>query len=118
MGKVHTGMLVFKLCAGFAAAIEANSPREALVKFAPTVGRLFCTSLTRPVVTLLPKEGEPIEWGELPTNGNLVLEDAPAALQEMVQRDLVSGKEKAFGIAATWEYVGGVAAGVAPNKIN
>jgi len=118
MGKVYSGTMVFRLCSGFQEAIEANSPRECLVKFAPLQGRLFCNSLSRPIVTLTTKEGEKIELGELPTNGSLVLEDAPAALQEMVQRDLVSGKEKCFGIAASWEYVGGERAGVAPNKIN
>ena len=117
MGKVYSGMLVFRLCAGFAEAIEANSPRECLIKFAPLVGRLFCNSLSRPVVTLTTKDGTPIELGELPTNGSLVLEDVPALLQEMVETDLVSGKEECFGIKAEWEYVAS-AGGVAPNKIN
>ena len=61
--------------------------------------------------------GEKIELGELPSNGTLVLEDAPALLQEMVETDLVSGAEEAFGIKAEWEYVAATG-GVAPNKIN
>ena len=117
MGKVYSGTMVFRLCSSFAEAIEAGSPRECLIKFAPTTGRLFCNASSRPVVTLTTKDGTPIELGELPSNGSLVLEDVPALLQEMVQRDLVSGAEEAFGIKATWEYVAS-AGGVATNKIN
>jgi hypothetical protein len=104
MSEVEKVVVVVRLSEGYKQSL-IRSPREATIVLSLDKGRFWCTRDVHPVVTLFPKEGDPIALGEM-SRLTPARKDLPQALGEIVDQQLATDLYEEVTFRGEVEYTG------------